>query len=188
MYVNIMKLELLKFNNCKDCVECCKSKYLAPLVLEDFEKVYKRFPILIAKLDILKPVMLLSHETSCPYLKDEKCSIYQERPPACKIYPFSPWYDSILLDVSCKGVGIEGELLPLSEEEFKNSNFYDSRIQNITQKILNTSEWLKNKKLKYAGKIFGIKLYSIKNINDKYSRFHKKSLLFLRNYKNILTK
>jgi Fe-S-cluster containining protein len=168
-------------------VECCKNKYLAPLVLDDFEKVYNHFPILIAKLDILKPVMLLSNKNSCPYLLENRCTIYENRPPACKIYPYSPWYDLILLDISCKGIGIEGELLPLTYEEFKNSPFYDDRIENIEEKIIQTSKWVLNQKLNFFTKLFGIKLYTLNSFNDKYSKMVKKSQKFLKNYQNLLT-
>ena len=71
MFVDLKHLDLLKFKGCEECVDCCK-KPMAPLILDDFEKVYKYFPILIAELDTLKPVMLLSNKISCPYLKDNK--------------------------------------------------------------------------------------------------------------------
>jgi len=188
LYINIKHLHLLKFNNCKECSECCKNKFLAPLVLEDFEKVYQYFPILIAKLDTLKPVMLLSNEISCPYLKNETCSIYENRPPACRIYPFSPWYDSILLDISCKGVGIEGEALPLSKNEFINSKFFDTRIENIESKLIQTQKWLNNQNLKYFATFKEIELFTIQNINDKFAKMHKSSLKFLDNYNNLINK
>ena len=182
MYADINHLELIKFNGCDGCTECCKSKLMAPLILEDFKKVYKYFPILIAKLDTYKPVMLLSNETSCPYLKKDKCSIYEKRPPACKIYPYSPWYDSILLDLSCKGVGIKGEALPLTKEEFYNSKFFDERIENITEKIEKTTIWLQNQQL-IPFKIYkGIELFSIKNNDDKYSEMIIKSSVHLNKY------
>ncbi|GAB6074715.1 YkgJ family cysteine cluster protein [Nautilia lithotrophica] len=183
MYVNINYLELIKFNNCRDCIECCKNKLMAPLVLDDFEKVYKFFPILIAKLDYLKPVMLLSNGTSCPYLKNELCSIYESRPPACKIYPYSPWYDRILLDLSCKGIGIDGEILPTNPDDFKNSNFYEERFENIDKKLEETLTWTSNLKLNYITKIKNIELYIINNnFKDKYIFFHKASLNHLKKY------
>jgi len=186
MYVSIKYLHLLKFNNCKECNDCCKNKFLAPLILEDFEKVYKFFPILIAKLDSLKPVMLLSNEISCPYLKNNICSIYEKRPPACKIYPFSPWFDDILLDISCPGIGIYGEKLPLTKDEFINSKFFDTRIESIQTKIISTQNWLKNQDLNYLATFKGISLYTINNIKDDFGKMHKISLNFLKNYQKIL--
>ncbi len=187
MYADINHLKLIKFNGCDGCTECCKSKLMAPLILEDFEKVYKYFPILIAKLDTYKPVMLLSNKTSCPYLKEDKCSIYENRPPACKIYPYSPWYDSILLDLSCKGIGIEGFPLPTSKEDFVKSNFYEERFENITDKLENTLKWTKTLKLEHYAKIQNINLYKIKPANkDKYFHMYENSLIHLKKYKNII--
>ena len=170
MFVDLKHLDLLKFKGCEECVDCCK-KPMAPLILDDFEKVYKYFPILIAELDTLKPVMLLSNKISCPYLKDNKCSIYINRPPACKIYPYSPWYDTILLDLSCRGVGIEGKYLPMKKEDFLYSEFYEERFDNIINKIKKTEEWLNTLKLTLFNTYHGINIYTIAKHNDKHSFF-----------------
>ena len=185
MFVDISYLELIKFKGCEGCTECCK-KPMAPLILDDFEKIYKYFPILIAKLDVLKPVMLISNEKQCPYLINEKCSIYEKRPPACKIYPYSPWYDKILLDLSCKGIGTEGENLPLTINSFKNSTFFDERIIDIENKIIKTSEWLENKQLHPFITYYGIDLFDIKDKNDKYDEMIIKSKINLKNYFYII--
>ena len=181
MFVDIRHLELLKFKGCKECTECCK-KPLAPLILEDFKIIYNYFPILIAKLDYLRPVMLLSNEISCPYLNNGKCTIYENRPPACKIYPYSPWYDKILLDLSCSGVGCEGEYLPLNKKEFYNSSFYEERFENIKEKLNKTKKWLSKKDLIKIGSIKNIEIYKTDSINDEYDRMHQNSLEFLKNY------
>jgi len=180
MYADIKYLELLKFKGCEDCVECCK-KPMAPLVLEDFEKVYNYFPIMIAKLDQLKPVMLLSNDTSCPYLINSRCSIYDKRPPACKIYPYSPWYDSILLDLSCNAVGTEGEKLPLTQEEFKKSAFYEERFENINNKLHKTEKWINRIQKKYYKTYFGIDLFFIEG-DDIFSEYAKTSLIHINKY------
>ena len=185
MYVDINKIELLKFNNCLDCIECCKTKLMAPLVLDDFKKVYKYFPILIAKLDTFRPVMLLSNGISCPYIKDNLCSIYENRPPACKIYPFSPWYDKILLDLSCKGVGIKGESLPLNNKEFKKSKFYEERFEDIIFRLKKTNNWINNTFFSFYDKILNIKFYKVYKSNDLYSSLAIKSLINLKYYKEL---
>jgi len=158
---------------------------MAPLILDDFKKVYKYFPILIAKLDTFRPVMLLSNGISCPYLKDNLCSIYEKRPPACKIYPFSPWYDKILLDISCKGVGIKGEFLPLTHKEFKKSKFYEERFENINYKLKRTNNWINNTFFNFYATIQNIKLYKIYKNNDIYSALAMKSLINLKYYKGL---
>jgi Fe-S-cluster containining protein len=170
MYVNIKHLENLKFNNCQNCIKCCENKMFAPLILDDIKKVYKFFPIFIIFIPNPKLVIPLSLNKHCPYLKNNKCSIYEHRPPACKIYPFSPWYEEIILDLSCDGIGIEGEKLPLSIKEFKNSKFYDERIENIKEKLEKTNNWIKNQKLTYLTKINNIKIYKIKQKKDKYNK------------------
>jgi Fe-S-cluster containining protein len=133
VYVNIKHLENLKFNNCENCTKCCENKMFAPLILDDIKKVYKFFPLFVIFVPEAKLVIPLALNNKCPYLNDNKCSIYEFRPPACKIYPFSPWFGEIILDLSCDGIGIKGENLPLSKQKFKNSKFYDERIENIEE-------------------------------------------------------
>jgi len=187
MFVDINDLHLLKFNNCKDCDECCKNKYLAPLVLDDFEKVYKYFPIIFAKLDFYKPVIMISSKNGCPYLENGLCTIYENRPPACKLYPYSPWYDKLLLDIACKGVGIEGDYLPLNFEDFKKSKFFEKRVEDIDLKIKKTREWLRENKIEFFTNFKGVKLYKLTTFNDKYAQMVKKSQIHLEKYKDLLT-
>jgi Fe-S-cluster containining protein len=179
VYVNIKYLENLKFNNCQNCIKCCENKMFAPLILEDIKKVYEFFPIFVIFLPEPKLVIPLALKGICPYLKQNKCSIYEFRPPACKIYPFSPWFGEIILDLSCDGIGIKGENLPLSKQTFKNSKFYDERIENIEKKLKKTNNWLKQQKLTYLIKINNIKIYKIKNQADKYNKLIQDS------YKNL---
>jgi Fe-S-cluster containining protein len=179
MFVNIKYLENLKFNYCENCNKCCENKMFAPLVLEDIEKVYKFFPIFIIFIPFAKLVIPLSLNKQCPYLINGKCSIYENRPPACKIYPYTPWYNEIYLDVSCDGIGIKGEKLPLSKKEFKNSKFYDTRIENIEKKLKLTEEWIKKQKLSFLIKKENIKIYKIKPSLDKYNQLIQLS------YKNL---
>jgi Fe-S-cluster containining protein len=181
VYVNIKHLENLKFNNCENCTKCCENKMFAPLILDDIKKVYKFFPIFIIFIPNPKLVIPLSLNKHCPYLKNNKCSIYEHRPPACKIYPYSPWYGEILLDLSCEGIGIKGEKLPLTLNEFKNSKFYDERIENIEKKLNITNQWIKKQKIKFMTKINNIKIYKIKYQNDFYNNFIQSS------YKNLKT-
>jgi Fe-S-cluster containining protein len=179
MYVNIKYLDNVKFNNCEGCIKCCENKMFAPLILEDIKKVYKFFPIFVIFLPEPKLVIPLSLNKGCPYLENNKCSIYEFRPPACKIYPFSPWFGEIILDLSCDGIGINGEKLPLTKNEFKHSKFYDERIENIEEKLNKTNNWIKKQKLKYLTKINNIKIYKIKKNNDNFNNFIQLS------YKNL---
>jgi Fe-S-cluster containining protein len=161
MRENILKLPPLYFNGCGDCSECCEGKFfLAPLILEDFEKVKKYFEIRAIILDEIIPVMLLTDgENSCKYLKNGKCEIYNDRPPACKIYPFSPYYDDIFIDLSCKAIGTIGNKLPTNKDEYINSPFFEERFIDFSKKRYKTIEYMKRKKLTFDKEVKGIKLY-----------------------------
>ena len=160
MRENIEKLPPLYFKGCGDCSKCCESKFfLAPLILEDFDKVKPYFEIRAVKLDEIIPVMILVEDEVCKYLENGKCSIYENRPPACKIYPFSPYFDDIFIDLSCDGIGDVGEKLPSTKNEFFKSNFFEERIHNFKEKREKTIEFMKKQTLIFDKEIKGIKLY-----------------------------
>jgi len=161
MRENIEKLTPLYFGGCGDCSECCEGKFfLAPLILEDFDKVKNYFEIRAIILDEIIPVMLLTDGVnSCKYLNNGKCEIYENRPPACKIYPFSPFYDELFIDLSCKAVGKSGEKLPSTKKEYLKSCFFEERFINFKQKREQTLEYMKTKKLTFDKEVKGIKLY-----------------------------
>ena len=165
MRENIEKLPPLYFKGCGACAKCCEGKFfLAPLILEDFDKVVDYFKIRIVKLDELIPVMLLTDgENSCKYLENSKCSIYENRPPACKIYPFSPYFDEIFIDLECDAISYEGEKLPSNKNEFLKSNFFEERMIDFKNKREKTINYFKNKELIFDTEIRGIKLYKIKD-------------------------
>lgn len=180
MFVNIEKLSNLKFNNCENCNKCCEDKFLlAPLILDDFEEVYENFEIYFTKIeDSIKAVMLLTDGEKCKYLKDNKCLIYDKRPPACRIYPYSPYFDEIRLDISCDSVGLKGEELILNKSDFKKSKFFHKRFENIKEKVIETEKLLEQyrDKLFYKKELKGIKLYVIEDDN-RYIQMHKKSII-----------
>jgi Fe-S-cluster containining protein len=161
MRENINNLSQLYFRGCENCSECCEGKFfLAPLILEDFDKVKKYFEIRAIILDEIIPVMLLTDgKNPCKYLKDNRCSIYEERPPACKIYPFSPFYDDIFIDLSCPAVGDVGDKLPTNKKEYFKSDFFEERFINFKIKRENTINFMKCQKLIFDKEIKGIKLY-----------------------------
>ena len=161
MKKNIKELPQLYFKGCGECAECCEGKFfLAPLILEDFPKVEKYFEIRAIILDEIIPVILLTDGyNSCKYLENGKCSIYDNRPPACKIYPFSPFYEEIFIDLSCPAVGNEGVKLPSNKNEYLSSPFFESRFIDFKQKREETIQYMKTKKLTFDKEIKGIKLY-----------------------------
>jgi len=163
MRENIEKLPPLYFRGCGECSKCCEGKFfLAPLILDDFVKVKPFFEIRAIIIDEIIPVMLLTDgKNPCKYLKNGKCEIYENRPPACKIYPFSPYFEDIFLDLDCDAiVNNMGDKLPSTKQEFFKSNFFDDRMINFKQKREKTIEYMKTQKLVFDKEIKGISLYN----------------------------
>ncbi|NPA55623.1 MAG: YkgJ family cysteine cluster protein [Epsilonproteobacteria bacterium] len=162
MRENIASLPPLHFRGCGECCACCEGKFiLAPLIVEDFKQVYRYFDIRAVVLDEeVIPVMILTDGNSCKYLQDSKCTIYPNRPPACKIYPFSPYYDEIFIDVSCQAVGVDGKKLPASKEEILQSEFFDERLIDFARKRQQTILRMKNVELTFERELHGIKIYT----------------------------
>lgn len=100
------------FSDCNSCdARCCdgsRGSTYAQIILEDFVPISKHFPILFTQgeMQFLMPVVLLSNGNDfCKYIKDFKCSIYDERPSICKLYPLSPYItNEIYIDVTCPAV------------------------------------------------------------------------------------
>jgi Fe-S-cluster containining protein len=162
MRENIKKLVPLYFIGCKDCTKCCDGSkfFLAPLILEDFDKVKNYFEIRAIILDEIIPVMLFNDGSNpCKYLKDGVCDIYENRPPACKIYPFSPYYEEIYIDLECDGIGVFGEKLPINKEQLFKSNFFEERFVDFSKKRKETIQYMKQQKLYFDKEIKNIKLY-----------------------------
>jgi len=161
MRENIEKLPSLYFRGCGDCSKCCEGKFfLAPLILDDFEKVKPYFEIRAVIFEEIIPVMLLTDGINpCKYLKNGNCEIYENRPPACRIYPFSPYYDDIFIDLECDAISFEGERLPSNKKELFKSSFFDERMIYFKEKREKTLEYMKKQKLVFDREIKGIKLY-----------------------------
>ncbi|MCT7616224.1 hypothetical protein N5U05_00540 [Aliarcobacter butzleri] len=116
------------FGNCKNCqAHCCSGLYgsiYSQILKEEFESVYKNFPILFifGTLGFIKPVILLSNGFDfCPHLENFKCTIYENRPIVCKTYPLSPNLDNqIYIDSSCPEINKGEKPLKFEESYFKN--------------------------------------------------------------------
>lgn len=124
------------FGNCSNCeAKCCNGKHgtiFSQIILSEFEKVYKNFPILFifGELGFIKPVVLLTNGNDfCPYLKDFKCTIYENRPTVCRTYPLSPNLDNnIYIDTLCPEVNKSNEFILKDNKvnkDFDNVIFYD---------------------------------------------------------------
>lgn len=57
--------------------------------------------------------MLLSNgKDHCIYIKDYKCTIYNERPSICQVYPLSANLDNIVYyDMNCPAISEQGSVL-----------------------------------------------------------------------------
>ena len=176
------------FNGCSTCEDCCSGKkfLIAPLILEDFVLVKDYFPILFGYIDYnLKCFILFSNgDSACPYLINNICSIYSNRPPACKTYPLSPFNDQVLCDTSCPAVQYKSDFpfgIPFIENNKINQSFHPTRFDNFVSKYKKTKKWLDSieDKLVYLNaELQGIKLFKLDpNLHsDEYSNLHFNSL------------
>jgi Fe-S-cluster containining protein len=149
-----------------------------PLVLEDFVEVYEFFPIVFGVLDgdIRAFILLSDGESACPYLGKNGCEIYEYRPPGCRIYPFSPFFDSIMLDDSCKALG-SGDIV--AKDGLIDSSFYHKRLEGLEIKFTNALAYYQT--LKYSlveyKKVQDFMLYRYDGEpTDEYISMHLKSL------------
>jgi Fe-S-cluster containining protein len=67
---------------CGDCLQCCVSltPYLTPEEFESGQYIYT----LLAGPDNTPCIAIPRTEDGCVYLKNNKCSIYETRPKACR--------------------------------------------------------------------------------------------------------
>ena len=84
-------------------------------------------------------VMILSNGFSpCIYYKDGSCSIYDERPPACRLYPYTPYNDEVLIDTTCEAIGHEGIEINVGGTkllEQVNPSFFHPRLEGFSAKL-----------------------------------------------------
>lgn len=179
---NFVKLENYDtyFGSCENCeAHCCKGSYgtiFSQILKEEFETIYKHFPILFifGSLNFVKPVILLSNGfDDCIYLKNNICTIYENRPKVCKTYPLSPNIDDfIYIDSSCPQIKKGENKLNLDDEIFKN----------YSQKYIDTHfefEKLSKNNFEALFSIKGVRFY--KYIGEKSSSFLKYHKLSLKN-------
>lgn len=177
------------FSSCEGCPsKCCDGRegtVFSQLILEDFELVSKNFPILFTFGDIgyLKAVVLFSDGKSfCPYVKNHQCTIYNERPSICRVYPLSPSIDNnVYIDDSCPAVQISARGNMVHNGELSPSYKYDT-LQNYQDKYINTHLELEkiNKKEDFEAilSINNITFYKyIGSQRNKYINYHISSLI-----------
>lgn len=184
-FVNIKNRDLY-FNGCSSCEgTCCngaKGFAASPLILEDFETVHKNFPILFSVNgeDLVVYVLLNNGKGHCKYYIDHKCSIYEQRTPACRLYPISPYFEHILVDTACSAVSYESGKL-LCSNGIVQSDFYTKRLENFVAKREATKVFLESIKhvedFEYIGELLGLPLLKyVKPSDNPYIQMHLESL------------
>ncbi len=176
------------FSSCDGCPsKCCdgnEGTIFAQILLEDFEMVYKNFPILFTfgELGYLKAVILFSDGKSfCPYIKNHQCTIYEQRPSICRVYPLSPNIDNnIYIDDSCPAVNSEKGQQIVKDGDIKEP-FFHSNLSDYQNKYIQTHLELEKVNIKNdfieVKKINNISFFKyIGNIKNKYLEYHNDSM------------
>ena len=82
---------------CKECgAACCKWNYTIYLTQEEMDWVLQSNPDYVDKTDGIRA--LLFKDGQCPYLKDGRCSIYEDRFSVCRRFDCVKLYDKFLKD------------------------------------------------------------------------------------------
>ena len=183
------------FSSCEGCpARCCDGRegsVYSELLLEEFERVSRNFPILFTfgELGFLKANVLLSNgKDFCPYIVNHKCTIYEDRPQVCRNYPLSPHLDNnIYIDDSCPAIkSFEGIDIVVNGEV--KEPFYNESLENYQDKFINSYNYLKefnmDSNFEKVVTINGIEFFKfIGESEDKFIKLHIQSL---KNLKKIL--
>ena len=190
MYLNLEEATHLKFSNCQGCQQsCCDGSrfILAPIVLDDFQYIYKKFLITFAVIDgRLRMVMILSNGFSpCLYYKEGACTIYDERPPACVLYPYTPYDDEVLIDTTCDAIGEIGSEVNVGGTKLLDQvdpSFYHPRLEGFSQKLDESEAFLESLNWEFRPilQLGDIMLQAYTgNQQNSFIQMHKASLEFL---------
>jgi len=118
------------------CALCCLCQ---PELLPDEELIFRKNPDLaggIAARHISPDVegaaiKLKGSHGSCYFLENKRCRIYSQRPHFCRSFPinvFVGWRVQVSVNLSCRGIGLEGESLEKSARDII-SGYGDARLQ-----------------------------------------------------------
>jgi len=130
----------------------------------------------------LKANILFSDgENFCPYIINHQCSIYDERPSICRVYPLSPNLDNkVYLDDSCPAINNEfGTDIVINGKVTDNFNY--STLENYQDKFIDTHQHLEQfndkKDFKKVVTIKDMEFYSyVGDKKDFYLDLHLSSL------------
>lgn len=190
MFINIKKAGTQYFTSCDECSkDCCSAPKVifAPLILEDFEYVYKNFLIQFAYIgEELRILMVINDgSSSCVYYVNNRCQIYEQRPPACRMFPISPYFDQFFINTDCEALNTkkQGELI--CKEDMFNEKFFHPRVDNFIEKLDKTKNFLNTieNSLVPSIVIAGLQLYNYNgDLENTHINMHKKSLKHIKTF------
>ena len=179
------------FSSCSTCeAMCCdgrKGSLFAQIILDDFKEIYNNFPIVFiyGELGYLKPVVILSNgKDFCPYNKNLKCTVYENRPSICKTYPLSPHLDNqIYIDESCPAINDEkGNIIikNLKLIDTSSNDIFDNYQNNYLDTHFEFENTVKKEDFEIVIKLQGVVFYKYtKDSKNKYLKMHQNSLIHL---------
>lgn len=193
-FVNISSHDFY-FGDCAGCDGmCCDGRNgfaASPLILEDFNQVFERFPIVFTRLDgELRALVLLNNGKGyCPYFS-QGCTIYSYRTPACRLYPVSPYFSHILVDSACPSIGKESKgahTKKVCQNGVLLSEFFTTRLDGFAQKQEETRAYFSRLDIlacvddfRYVGSVLGVRIFAfIGECFDSYIAMHQDSLSLL---------
>lgn len=140
-----LALEILEYFECERCARCCKIP--VGLTDDDITRLYKLDGD--AFFDKLEDRVLPNYlKTPCPYLVNNNCKVYKDRPLLCRLYPFSMAYVFPSIRLCPLGIKILREyekILPIHTTRKKRRDRTkgkrsEERSFDLLQDLANTSE------------------------------------------------
>lgn len=115
--VDLSELRGRTYTCIDDCALCCLCQ---PELLPDEEDSFRKDPRLLPGIadrhispDVKgAAISLRGDHGACYFLRGKRCSIYEERPHFCRSFPlnvFVGWRVQVNVNLSCRGVGLQGE-------------------------------------------------------------------------------
>lgn len=139
-------------------------------------------------------ILLNNGHDYCPYIENNKCSIYEDRPSICRAFPLSPSiFDKVYISEECPSVYSsmkESSETIISDGKIKNKSFDYSIFNNYSDKFIKTHhyflDFIEEDAFKPIVEINGVLFYVYdKESDDKFMQLHYKSLNNLKNIKLI---
>jgi Fe-S-cluster containining protein len=121
----------IKFKCLKECGDvCCSSGLPVILLNSDLKKQKLKKNAIKNERGILE---LKKKNSTCILFKNGLCSVYNERPTFCRIYPFQldPLTNELFYDSACKGIG-KGKEVNLDKITQFRKKFW--KILNLTKR------------------------------------------------------